>query len=190
VILNAVPGDGDAWLRYLSPGGTEYVDIDLRTGLGWAVVRGPFPTYVEMERQCSDLTWGGISNWRLPTIDETRALGAGCSTTSPGGTCPLSGTCLDRSCGGGAACDSCPVNMGPRMPPDLGYYYRPDVTVWDRFVTSSRCADCPTESYWFYYARDASFRRAEATDLGLADERAVCVTVDPPRPLVPPCLNP
>ncbi|MBT5740204.1 DUF1566 domain-containing protein [Candidatus Woesearchaeota archaeon] len=107
----------DAMCKYTS----SFVDNgdgtvrDDETGNVWQ--KGISPE--EMSRRdgiiyCEDLSLGGSSNWRLPTIGELRTLVIGCPDTALGGSCNVSEDdctdywgCRDSSCGG------CERDSGP-----------------------------------------------------------------------------
>jgi hypothetical protein len=80
---------------------------------------------------CQNLTEGGFSDWRLPTISELKTTIQNCQ--SGGSSCGVSDRCLSPSCGGtkGCSCDS-KFNNG-------GYYSKlgDDDNVW--LWSSSLC---------------------------------------------------
>ena len=72
--------------------------------IGWA----------EAKTYCSDLGLAGYEDWRLPTIDEQRALIRGCPATEPSGSCNISeGGCTAWSCHSAGCDDGCPAFGGP-----------------------------------------------------------------------------
>lgn len=55
-------------------------------------------TYEKAVEKCSDLEWAGITDWRLPTIDELRTLVEGFKDIEPSGRCKVSRKCLSIAC--------------------------------------------------------------------------------------------
>ena len=98
-------GAGDTW-------------IDPTTGLEWQNGDNCCNTWYFAENYCLELTWGGYSDWRLPTISELRSLIRGCDATVTGGECPASDDCNDYDCETDA-CLGCQDGQGPG---DDGFY--------------------------------------------------------------------
>lgn len=147
-------GAGKGWIHYETSAGFHY---DLNTGLGWVVVVSAGTlTQAEAAAFCSDFSIAGLSDWRLPTIDEARSLAGGCPDTAPGGSCPLEDAgCLTEDCGLGDACSSCTANLGPRMPGN--YYCRAEAKVCQSFHTTSLCPDCSNPGDWRYSPLNGNF---------------------------------
>lgn len=149
---------------------------DHTTGLGWWQNSGSIG-YAEIKVACAELDKAGLSDWRLPTINETRSLGGGCPKTASGGTCTISDpTCLDEDCGYGFAgeCSSCIGGPGGTATHPYGYC-RADVTLCSNWWTSSVCSDCATEHVWFYGVTNGNFYHDSPT----GGRSGACVTVLP-----------
>ena len=50
------------------------------------------------KQYCEDLTEGGFTDWRLPTISELRTTIKNCSGSQSGGSCRVSDSCLSGNC--------------------------------------------------------------------------------------------
>lgn len=172
-------GEGHGWIYYETFGGFHY---DLGTSLGWVVRTDISVTQAEAADFCANFSVAGLSDWRLPTIDEARSLAGGCDNTAPGGSCPLSdSSCLDSSCGLGTGCTSCQSGLGPNLPGNS--YCRADVMVCNNFHTSSLCPDCSTPGDWRYGPGNGNFFASAADDAIFP----VCVMENIPRAV--PCRN-
>jgi hypothetical protein len=151
-VFDANPGDGDAWITY-----DAGFHVDVATGLGW-FFPGGFRSASAATSECDALSVTGLSDWRMPTIDDARTLAGGCAPTMSGGTCPLHDpSCLTLSCGQQQpACNSCLGGSGPH--PGHGYC-KVDVAVCSHFHTSSLCSDCDDASIkdWIYGPSNGNF---------------------------------
>jgi hypothetical protein len=153
-------GDGQGWIYYDTNGGFHY---DLSTSLGWVVRTDTFSSQADAADFCANFSVAGLSDWRLPTIDEARSLAGGCDNTAPGGSCPLSdASCLSSSCGNGPDCTSCVYGLGPNQPGNG--YCRADAMVCNNFHTSSSCPDCSTPGDWRYNPGNGNFFASAADD--------------------------
>jgi|GEM_PF-3689803 hypothetical protein len=86
---------------------------------------------------CEALDFAGSNNWRLPTIDELRALIVGCPGREAGGSCEVSDpNCLGKECYAKDDCGHCEEKKGP----DKGCYWQPGL--W-----GGSCTDT-----WFYWS--------------------------------------
>ena len=88
------------------------------------------------KQYCEDLTEGGYSDWRLPTISELRTTIKNCSGSQSGGSCRVSDSCLSGNCWSDSCyCDG-RLNNG-------GYYSKlgDDDNVW--LWSSSTLSDNP-----------------------------------------------
>jgi hypothetical protein len=133
------------------------------TGLGWAQL----PTvlgYDDAKAACASLALSGHDDFRMPSIDDARSLGGGCTATSPGGTCPISDpTCLSEACGYGTAseCLSCLGGDASTAQHPTGGYCRPDSPLCDNWWTRSVCSDCAGGDVWFYGVSNGNFYHTE-----------------------------
>ncbi|MCK5805391.1 MAG: DUF1566 domain-containing protein [Lentisphaeria bacterium] len=62
---------------------------------------------------CNTLTFDGHNDWRLPTINELRALIVGCPNMETGGACEVTDSCLYMDYCDGDDCGACPWEQGP-----------------------------------------------------------------------------
>jgi hypothetical protein len=172
-------GEGLGWIFYETFGGFHY---DLQTSLGWVTRTNSTMTLAEVEAFCADFSIVGLSDWRVPTIDEARSLAGGCAETAPGGSCPLShSSCLTASCGIGGECETCTGNAGPYQPGN--YYCRTDVELCTGFHTTSLCPDCGTPGDWRYGTINGNFFSGAVDQLLFP----TCVMENIPRAV--PCRN-
>lgn len=86
------------------------VTVEKVGSLYWSEVASKKMNYNEANNYCRRLNEGGISGWRLPTIDELRTVIQNCNGTVPGGACRVSevngclaSNCLSNSCQCGAS---------------------------------------------------------------------------------------
>ncbi len=100
-----------------APGGT-WTDPD--SGLTWMdppvqMAPGSDKSWSVATEACADLDLAGHTDWRLPSIDELRALIRGCPGTMPGGACAAGEACHSPECFGepGACRDGCDASQGP-----------------------------------------------------------------------------
>jgi hypothetical protein len=92
---------------------------DPQSGLTWQVApTGGMMQWEAAKSHCASLNLGGSSGWRLPTISELRTLIRGCAATQTGGSCGVTDSCLNSSCGN-RSCDGCNQGAGP----DNGNYW-------------------------------------------------------------------
>ncbi|HVY28593.1 MAG TPA: hypothetical protein VHB79_18685 [Polyangiaceae bacterium] len=153
-INQVTPGHG--WVAYESFG------VDIASGLAF-VQKNDIKSHADIEAACAAMNVQGVSNWRMPTIDEARLLAGGCAPTAPDGTCPLDDpACLSSTCGfKSPECESCIGNQGPHKSKG---YCRPEVPFCLNAATSSACEDCPTPGFWTYGIINGNFYSAKASD--------------------------
>ena len=70
---------------------------DPDSGLIWSM-RSDLMTWDMIADYCSNLSEGGFSDWRVPSIDELRTLIQGCPYVKPGAYCGVSDGCLSSGC--------------------------------------------------------------------------------------------
>ena len=82
------------------PAPTQGITAERVNNLYWSEIAPKKMNYNEANSYCRRLNEGGISGWRLPTIDELRTLVQNCPGTVPGGACRISEVngCLASGC--------------------------------------------------------------------------------------------
>ncbi|MBO4698714.1 DUF1566 domain-containing protein [bacterium] len=85
-----------------SPDRTSFC-VDSESGLFWSSSTKGLSledmTWQDAVDYCENLTEGGYTDWKLPTIDELRTLIQNCETSKTGGACPVADPgCLELSC--------------------------------------------------------------------------------------------
>ncbi|HOW51673.1 MAG TPA: DUF1566 domain-containing protein [bacterium] len=97
------------------------VVIDENTGLMWQRERaGNSMKHAAAIEYCNDLSLGGYSDWRLPSISELKTLIVGCQSGTD--ACKVSDNCLSSSC----YSDSC-YCKGSQGPGEDGFYWQKGV---------------------------------------------------------------
>lgn len=99
------------------------------------------------EEYCSNLVLGPWGGWRLPHIDELRALIRGCPDTQSDGSCNVSASdCLAWDCFDNVACGGCSVGEGPNE----GCYWPPEMSGQCESYWSSVEATTEQDKLWFW----------------------------------------
>lgn len=109
---------------------------DSTSGLTWQNPPAddhPNLSWQEALDYCSNLTLGGYSDWRLPTISELRSLVRGCSATVTGGTCGVTDSCRSYDSCNSTTCIGCASGSGPSG----GEYWPTQCGGWDYAIGSS-----------------------------------------------------
>ena len=95
---------------------------------------------------CQNLTLGGMTDWRLPTIGELRTLVRGCPDTETDGSCNVvDDGCLSSNCQNGS-CGGCVYKDGPAD----GCYWPVDILgtcTW--YWSSSFVEDPGSDCAWY-----------------------------------------
>ncbi len=73
---------------------------DIETGLMWIPYFPDIKVHSKAVDFCANLTVGGYSNWRLPTLNELRTTIRNCNKTASGGSCPITNACSSIDCFG------------------------------------------------------------------------------------------
>jgi hypothetical protein len=144
--------DNQAWIVY-----DAGFSVDVPTGRGWAQLNG-FRSLDAAKTACEGFSVAGLTDWRLPTIDDARSLAGGCPKTALGGSCPISDAegRLGKDSSGylTGECESCYGLAGPHSG---GYYCKVDTTICFTFHTTSICSDCITPGDWRYGPINGNF---------------------------------
>jgi hypothetical protein len=154
VVSDPVFGCGLSWDLVEDPGG-DWIEFDsglhfdTDTGTAWIHPSDGSYDLATLQAECADFEFEGITDWIVPTIDDTRELAFGCAPTNPGGSCRVT----DPGCISQAACGFCDSCLGGtrssgRSADDL--YCRPNARICDNLRTSSACTDCAIASTWEY----------------------------------------
>ncbi|HEX6239402.1 MAG TPA: hypothetical protein VFZ61_00860 [Polyangiales bacterium] len=156
------------WVRF-GLSGNGYLELDLLHGRLWSpallIANNPNVTYAQIQTHCDGLSLRGVSDFRLPSIDDVRTLAGGCAETALGGSCPLSAAepaCTAAQCGLSDSCESCiggPLSTGPNR----GYYCRVEVPDCLGVWTDTSCSDCAAGHRWFYGVINGNFYHQDAS---------------------------
>ena len=114
-------GDDDSSAENPSGDFTCIGDVctDSLSGLMWQNDSDCCYDWEDAKDHCDDLTWGGYSDWRLPSLSELRSLVRGCDATVTGGNCNVTDSCLNWDCRN-TSCRGCDYYWGPG--PDGRYW--------------------------------------------------------------------
>jgi len=100
-------------LLVIAYGGEKEVWKDPNSGLTWQVnPTGDRISWNNAKSHCQNLSLGGYSDWRLPTVSELRSLIRGCPQTEKAGSCRVTDSCSDHSCWNDS-CSGCLLMGGP-----------------------------------------------------------------------------
>ncbi|RJO65595.1 MAG: DUF1566 domain-containing protein [Myxococcales bacterium] len=133
----------------MEPNKASAVWSDPNSGLTWQAMPPANGMQWEAAKSyCSNLTLGGYSDWRLPSISELRSLVRGCSATETGGSCKVTENCRSLSCCKDP-CGGCSNKGGP----GAGGHYWPSVlpklpNVDEWWFWSSSSYEVYTDTAW------------------------------------------
>ncbi|MCZ7584710.1 MAG: DUF1566 domain-containing protein [Deltaproteobacteria bacterium] len=87
---------------------------DTVSGLMWTIDPAEETmNWAEADAYCNGSVYGGVDDWRLPTISELRSLIRGCDVTAPGGACGVTDDCLNAGECWSEVCWECVEGTGP-----------------------------------------------------------------------------
>ena len=92
---------------------------------------------------CENLSLGGYSDWRLPSISELRSIIRGCPKTQTGGACGVTDSCRKWNPCRNDACSGCSINQGPAN----GCYW-PDELMGASWLWSSSSREDDDNDAW------------------------------------------
>lgn len=87
---------------------------DPESGLTWSLKSSDAKNWNDAKSYCENLTEGGYSDWRLPSINDLRNLIQNCPKTVLSGSCAVRDPdCLERSCDNPDDSEDCACDGGP-----------------------------------------------------------------------------
>lgn len=92
---------------------SDEVWTDSISGLRWQNGDACGFSWEQAKAYCGNLSWGGFSDWRLPTVSELRSLIRGCENTATGGACGVTDDCLAYMSCWNPPCNGCAYFGGP-----------------------------------------------------------------------------
>jgi hypothetical protein len=117
-------------------------------------------TWAEAMKDCDELMLAGYDDWKLPSVDELRAMIVGCDKSSPGGACKVSTTCYKES-----TCFSDSTCWGCGTKPDCyldAIFPEPCRAYWSSTAADAKQMNTPRAWYVTYY--DGGIQVAEQSD--------------------------
>jgi MYXO-CTERM domain-containing protein len=144
------------------------LELDTTTDMVWSAAQ--MMAAGDLAAHCSGLTAGGLSGWKVPTVNEARTLFTKCAPVLPGGSCQLQDpTCLDQ--GAACPCGSCiggAPSYGAVLIGTARYYCKPGFTGCQKFGwTGSDCTNCGTTpaKRWSYQFINGAIVAMDVADL-------------------------
>ena len=146
----------------------EYLENRKIAGLIWSDRSYDEMNWYRAKQYCNDLSEGGFTDWRLPTISELRKIIKNCYTTEEGGSCGIKDDCLssESKCWDKSLC----LTSCESIDKNWGFYSElgDDGSVW---LWSSSVRSDKLDEVW-----GVSFYRASiSTDEKDADNYVRCV---------------
>lgn len=109
--------------------------LDLDSGHIWQRGAAEISTVPNPDVYCDSLELAGHTDWRFPTIEETRTLVTNCDQLEPGGLCDIDGSCESAYNSPEEGYNECSCGYGEE-------YYNSDVwfqAAYSPFVTADNC---------------------------------------------------
>lgn len=140
----------------------------------------------EAKDYCRDLELIGLSDWRLPYINEIRSLIVGCENTGNDGTCPLTSQCIkyatcysghEEECAGCQPLDNC--YCAANLPCSYVSYFGPiEINKCGSFWTMEDITDGYQECPLFIDFLTGGFVLANSNDYDYVSARCVHVITE------------
>ena len=126
---------------------------------------GSSVSWLDKAIQCRSLRDGGISKWRIPTIDEVRTLLSSSENLKTGGECHVTNECFDYA---SEACfnEECSPKAGGEM-------IRSSLFDYSAYITGTLTSLEDTDYAWFVNLRNGSIERKAIGDYYTHESRCI-----------------